>query len=418
MLFIYGALGIGGVETYFVRIAKERFKEGLETKLLLQYPEKSNPELLSEMKKYADVYEYRDVFYFSKIAKYLKLVTPLKYISLNDLMKDIELIHVFQGEDALLAYRLSSKVGKKIPISVGFYHYVHYLWGGGAVPYYEQINRKFVLKYLPKTLLMMFNKDNISLYNKHVNDDFSQASTFSIGVIDKISEFKPTVNITRRIKVCAVGRLVNFKTYNIQLIQEIKRLCDDGYDVECDIYGDGPTKSDINNEILISDLVGKITLKGSFNYSDFDSIVSKYDIFVGSGTAIVQASALGIPSIAGIDNERGPYSYGYFCNIADRQYGRIDLNLKKDKFYNIIKCFIDLNEKERNILKKRHIESVERYLIGNSVLDLHRLKNIAMPKEMFTNFSLVTYETSRLIHKIQCKFIKSKLMERQKLPKI
>ena len=56
MLFIYGALPVGGIETFFVRMAKERFKKKLSTSiLLLSKPEQSNNELLSEIKKYANV---------------------------------------------------------------------------------------------------------------------------------------------------------------------------------------------------------------------------------------------------------------------------------------------------------------------------------------------------------------------------
>lgn len=52
MLFIYGALPVGGIETFFVRMAKERFSKGLFTAILLQSkPEESDPVLLAEMKK-------------------------------------------------------------------------------------------------------------------------------------------------------------------------------------------------------------------------------------------------------------------------------------------------------------------------------------------------------------------------------
>ncbi|ELB2086920.1 hypothetical protein QNZ96_000824 [Vibrio parahaemolyticus] len=416
MLFIYGALGIGGVETYFVRIAKQRHKKGLRTKLLLQYPEKSNPELLQQMKQYAEVYEYSDIFHFPSFAKYFKLTTPLKNDTLNDIFDGVDLLHVFQGEDALLAYRLCSKVNISVPISVGFYHYVHYLWGGRSIPYYEKVNRKFVLNYLPKPLLMLFSKDNISLYNSHTGDDFSQASTFSIGVIDKKNEVKFKEQTSQVVKVCAVGRLVDFKTYNIHLVREIKELVDSGHAVECHIYGSGPNKSKIKNEIIKNGLVRIMELKGSFDYSKFDSIVSEYDIFIGTGTAIVQASSLGVPSIAAIDNEPGPYTYGYFCNIADRQYGRKGLNIKKERIYDIVLDYIYLNDNERYSLQKSHVECIERYLIENSVLALDELKNVAMPRKSFPNFSLVTYELSRFIHKIQCKISKSKLLEKQRLP--
>jgi len=56
MLFIYRVLPIGGIETFFVRMAKERARLGLTTSiLLLSEPKDSNPELLAEMKKFYGV---------------------------------------------------------------------------------------------------------------------------------------------------------------------------------------------------------------------------------------------------------------------------------------------------------------------------------------------------------------------------
>jgi len=50
MLFIYGSLALGGIETFFVRMAKARAEIGMKTKiLLLNNKERSNPELLDEM---------------------------------------------------------------------------------------------------------------------------------------------------------------------------------------------------------------------------------------------------------------------------------------------------------------------------------------------------------------------------------
>ena len=57
MLFIYRVLPIGGIETFFLRMAKERYKKGLATTiLLLSDPHESNQALLMEMKKYSNVY--------------------------------------------------------------------------------------------------------------------------------------------------------------------------------------------------------------------------------------------------------------------------------------------------------------------------------------------------------------------------
>jgi len=68
MLFIYGSLALGGIETFFVRMAKARAEIGMKTKiLLLNNKERSNPELLDEMGKYAEVYYLEDFIFLPKL---------------------------------------------------------------------------------------------------------------------------------------------------------------------------------------------------------------------------------------------------------------------------------------------------------------------------------------------------------------
>ena len=418
MLFIYGCLGIGGIETFFVRIAKERHSRGLETKIILRYPEKSNPELLKEMRLYAKVFNYADIFNAPNPLMFFKLLCPIKNKSLKNLLTGITQIHVFQGDDALLAARLKRHANSNVPITVGFYHYVHYLWGGDDIPYYEKVNRKYVLEYLPKKSLMMFSQDNIALYEKFYGSDFSSANTFSIGVIETKNISPPTLIRNDMVRICAVGRLVDFKTYNYHLINVIKKLIDNGNHVQLDIFGDGPTRASLESEINAQKLTGFVNLKGSFDYSHFNEVVKNYDLFVGTGTAIVQASALGIPSITAIDHATDASSYGYFYKVHNRQYGRSGLNIKHVNMYDIIEKYCILSNEEIIALRQKHLDSTEQFIIKNSVHNIEKLNFVEMPAQDFVAFSVIRYEVSRLISKIKAKFNRAESLKRLQLPKV
>ena len=109
MLFIYGNLGLGGIETFFVRIAKERYLKGLVTKILLLQPElRSDKELLEQMKEYAVIYYAKDIFYYPFLAQQFKLISSIRKDSLQELFDGVSQIHVFGGDYALLGYRLSN----------------------------------------------------------------------------------------------------------------------------------------------------------------------------------------------------------------------------------------------------------------------------------------------------------------------
>lgn len=165
MLFIYGALPLGGIETFFVRMAKERAKRGLKTSiLLLSTPEASDKSLLEEMRGYAQVLFPQDLFsIIPGFSRRFPLLSPIKKNILLELFREVDQIHVFDGMHALLGNRFNKIARKKVPITVGFYHYIKYLWGGNEVAHFEKVNRKFIFNYLPKEALLMFSVGNLSL---------------------------------------------------------------------------------------------------------------------------------------------------------------------------------------------------------------------------------------------------------------
>ena len=243
MLFIYSALRIGGIETFFVRMAKERSKLGLPTTILLfSEPEQSNEELLTEMKKYSSVLFPQDLFAVPNfISRRLPLISPVKQYSLLKVFEKIDQIHVFDGMHALIGDRFNKIVGKKLPITIGFYHYIKYLWGGTQVPYYEKLNRKFIFNYLPKQSLLFFSEGNRQLYSEHKKVNFNESQTFRLGVVEK-KNITISSELSNPLKICAVGRLVDFKTYNLYMLDVVRELNERGFLVEFDIYGDGPLK--------------------------------------------------------------------------------------------------------------------------------------------------------------------------------
>ena len=65
MVIIYSALDLGGIQTFFLRLAKSRFLKGKKTKIILYIPKELgvyNEYLYSELSKYAEIYHFDDVF--------------------------------------------------------------------------------------------------------------------------------------------------------------------------------------------------------------------------------------------------------------------------------------------------------------------------------------------------------------------
>lgn len=407
MLFIYGTLAMGGIETFFVRMAKERNKLGLTTSILLfSKPEDSDVILLNQMRIYAKVYFYDDLFISPKyLSKRLPLIAPIKRSALKVLLEGVEQVHVYHGIHALLGYRLTKALNINVPITVGFYHYLRYLWGGENVALHEKINRRFIFNYLPKPNLLLFSDGTRQLYEKHKNIDLLDASIFRLGVVDK--KDVPISGIVRKpLRIVAIGRLVEFKTYNLYMLDVIKGLLDKGILVEFDIYGDGPLKQQIQQKIKAAGLEDKITLKGTLDYSKFDETVANYDLFIGSGTAIIQAAALGIVSIVGIENTLEPKTYGYFCHTYQHEYNLKGLDLPLISVEKLIVSFTALNEDERLKLRQLHLNCINTFTNEYCQKLMEKLRYIPMPLTTF-RYNPWVYSFSRIFDTLSLKLNKN-----------
>lgn len=400
MLFIYGALTLGGVETFFLRMSKERYKLGLKTSvLLLSSPEASDKVLLKEIRKYAQVLFPEDLFTAnSGLSRRFPLLSPVNKNRLLELYDKIDQIHVYEGMYALLGNRFNSITGKKIPITIGFYHYVKFIWGGEKIPHFERINRKFIFEHLPKEALLMFSEDNKNIYEKYKRMSFAKSQVFRLGVVDK-NKVELNGALKNPLKIIAVGRLVEFKTYNFYMLEVINDLRKQGVVVVFDIYGDGPLKSKILERIKQLKLDDSVALKGPLDYLNFNEVVSRYDLFIGSGTAIIQAASLGVPSIVGVENVIQPKTYGFFSDVHQYEYNLKGLDLPLISVKKIIEDYISIGEQERLELKRSHKASIEAFTNESCQKSMDELKNIEMPNHPF-NFNRWLYELSRVLDRI------------------
>lgn len=412
MLFIYGALAVGGVETFFVRMAKERFKKGLYTAILLQSPpEESDKELLSEMYKYAAVYFIEDLFCGPLwFARRFPLLAPIRVPLVRKLFDRVSQIHVDHGMHALLGYRLSNACRRKTPITVGVYHYLRYAWGENVVPIYEKINRKFIFEYLPKRSLLFFSEDTRDFYTKRKNIDFHESNVFRLGVVDS-KKLVGKGEINDPVRICAVGRLVEFKTYNLYMLDVVHSLVAKGVNVIFDVYGDGPLREEMESKIRLLKIERNVCLKGTVNYSKLDEVISGYDLFIGSGTAIVQAASLGVPSIVAVESVLQPTTYGFFSEVHSYEYNLKGLNIPLYDVEEMILSYMSLTDEQRFCLKKNHCKAIESFTNEACQRSMDELQFIKMPDQDF-RYSACFYEFSRVFANLCAKINKRHSLNR------
>lgn len=362
---------MGGIETFFLRLARERSKQGLVTKILLLSPPKhSDPELMGEMKKVADVFFADDIFFGGRASFFLALLLPFKINLLKSLIEGVEHIHVSSGHNALLAFRIFKKLNFKGYISVGFYHSKEFPdYKSKKIPYCEIVNSRFVLEFLPKRNLLTFSQSTLEFYKKTYSIDLGEAKVFRIGVIEPCQLVYKKYTSAETIKICSIGRLVSFKTYNIWMLDVIEELNNKGITVHYDIYGTGPLSVKMKKIIEDKKISNFVNFKGQLEYRNINKVVAQYDLFVGSGTAIIESSAAGVCSIVGLESIPTPHTCGYFCEYADRDYNIADLNQHRVSVSQLISEFYEMDVYEKQQLSEMHM-SVSHHIFGmKSCLD-------------------------------------------------
>ena len=84
----------------------------------------------------------------------------------------------------------------------------------------------------------------------------------------------------------------------------------------------------------------------------------------GSGTSIIESSALGIPSIIGIESNNDGETYGFFSNLRGYSYNEDNLDIEKKTYYEILEIlFTSLNMDELSI---SHKNKANEFLIDNT----------------------------------------------------
>lgn len=396
MLFIHGTLVLGGIETFFVRIAKERAATGKKTVLLLLSDErKNNKNLVAEAREYADVYFITDItwlpsIFFRVIPFHLLLLVPLR-ASIKEIFNNCVHVHVANGICAFFCLKLFRYLSKEPILTMGLYHSKEYCWGGSSIPYFEKKNREFFFHVISKSNIVFFNDALVDIYTKFTKTDFSKVNLFPLGVIESpnIPDDLPKLS-SDGLSIVSIGRLVRFKSYNIHMIHIVKKLKDMGVSIRYVVYGEGPLSGEMKELIAELELEEEVELKGRLDYSNFASTVRQFDIFVGSGTAIVEAANLGVPSIVGIENIELPETYGYFSDIPGFSYNEDGLYPKKS-ILGVVLQYKLLNPHEILELREKHVEKSQLFSIQNCAANFEKMNSQKIDSVDIRRFSTIVF---------------------------
>lgn len=320
VLFIYVGLPLGGIETLLVRLAEGLSLRGLRISVLLA-TRRGSPTLVARLAAAARI-GYLDEF-LSPVGKRLPDMPLLRMCQAVDgdrlrhwLGGVPDFCHAADTGAVLLAARLSSTADLG-PLTIGVYHDREYLFED---PLTQPINVDMArwIREAPPGNLLFFNESSVETHARRFGLDKQALRVCPIGV--DLTRFGQQLLGRQSDKIVSIGRLTPFKTYNRVMLDVISSFRDRGITMRYEVWGDGDWQPWLTQRIAELGIGDLVTLKGSLPYEAMEQALEGSLAFVGSGTALIEASAAGVPAIAAIENEPGDSTYGCLHDFTGLSY--------------------------------------------------------------------------------------------------
>ncbi|PXW97065.1 glycosyltransferase involved in cell wall biosynthesis [Sphaerotilus hippei] len=306
ILFINLYFEMGGVETLLLRLIRELQAKGFYSTVLL-LRKAYDPVLLAQLQQHATV------FFLSDIA------TPMPSRMRNRLGGDFDYIFVTINYALILGALLQQFVYRSAHLLAGVYQTELFCAPVTAGFRHHQAIRDIFRDGLPDRNKVFGNDAAKAHHELLLGRAFPDAPVVPL-MIDIDKYCSPSRARLDRHKIVSIGRLCDFKTYNFTMLEVVKSLRERGYPVTYHIYGDGPDEARLRTAIAEQGLSEVVVLHGPLEYAHFQDAVSDALVFIGSGTAVMEAAACGVPSIAAIEYSTEAETYGFIHEIPGTSF--------------------------------------------------------------------------------------------------
>ena len=332
IVFIQDRFLLGGIEVLEIKIAKELSAQGFEITVALN--EADGATIAGES---LNVFTHRG--YSDLISRSNELIL--------DTNKSVVLATLHPSA-AMAALCVAEGMKCTEPsVDVRFFQWVShsraFFFSGAAVS--SLLKKAFFL--LPKDSTYFMSKLAREIHSAHWNKTLEEYGVLQIaGRNPTAYNTSATTNV---IRIVSVGRLVPFKSYNRHAPTIVEKLRSEGLDVTWDIWGYGPDESIISEEIDKLGVSSSVTLRGALDHSLFDETVSEYDVFIGVGTAALEAGKTKTPTIVAAENS-GDHCYGFIFETPAGSIGEVVDSFPQTPLIDCIMKFCNADEIERRLI--------------------------------------------------------------------
>ena len=309
---------IGGIEVLVERLSSV-LQENYKVYIFI-LTSKFDINLLKDLEKVATIYLPSDFIKFK--LGHINIVgvnSVLPVVSkYRNLISRADYIHATDSHTMVFILSILSKIDSKNKFSIGNYHSEEYLWPSSW--WFRKFEKKCIKEFAPENVFSE-NKFMINKLAKAYGKKFIQSKEIPAGIhLPKIQNSETFQS--RKNQLVCLGRLVKFKSYMEYVIKEIPKILIEFPDFEFHIYGDGPERENLRK--LSKGL--PVYFHGTIELNKISKALSSFKLFIGSGTSILTASAMGIPSIIGIESCKSPITYGFLHETRGYDYQELGLD--------------------------------------------------------------------------------------------
>lgn len=303
---VCGALSLGGIETLIVRLCNQLTAEGRSVRLLC-----TGGTLMTDLPPAAEVLIYSG--WTEALEKFNSIGRPAQGTT--------HLVVSFDPTTAALASWLIGQSPRSTALRhiTGIFHpRAYFLDGEDRLR--RAINRMILRNFRDDQVFFM-NVETRESHTEWAARDFSDCPIIPLGITERQPSYAPGSRQT--FKVVSVGRLVRFKDFNLEIPAIVSNLRSRAIEISWKIFGCGELEQEIRSRIAEFGVDQFVTLGGELPYAELSTELVRHDAFVGTGSTVLEAGMVGMPSIMAIDSE-GARTYGFvqdvpFGNVGERQ---------------------------------------------------------------------------------------------------
>jgi len=348
LLLIYGVMNLGGIETLIVRMAKAWHDRGVAVTVLL-LSRKGDPGLLAELSKYSRVVYLSELSPCpSSLFERLSLFgwfSPLFRHRVSELLNAIDHIHFFDSFSMLMGFRLLKLARVRKKMTGGVYHQNEYSYPRLRKTYFSSRFFELFSRVPAEKNVVFFNEISKRTLGSDYQKSFEDAPLLPIGIDLSKLEMRPLKDVDRT-KVVSIGRITSFKTYNLEFLKTMAGLKQKGLALHYDVYGDGEQLPLLKSKVREYGLADAVHLHGSIPYSKFVDAVRPGLVFIGSGTALIEAAACGVPALIGIESQEDDRTYGFLHEMPGLSYHEKGLPVQTRPYGECVEWLASLDEEQ------------------------------------------------------------------------